>query len=193
MKVLVACEYSGTVRDAFIKRGHEALSCDLLPTDVAGPHYQGDLFSVIDYPWDLIIAHPPCTDLSVSGAKHFAEKKMDGRQYASMAFVMKIVRATEHVPMVCIENPVSIISSLWRKPDQIIQPWQFGHELSKRTCLWIKNLPNLIPTKIMDNRGDRYTRKDGSVSNSKWYAKTNAKGRSKTFQGIANAMAEQWG
>jgi site-specific DNA-cytosine methylase len=185
MKVLVACEYSGAVRDAFIKRGHEALSCDLLPTDVTGPHYQGDLFSVIDYPWDLIIAHPPCTDLSVSGAKHFAEKKMDGRQYASMAFVMKIVRATEHVPMVCVENPVSVISSLWRKPDQIIQPWQFGHGETKATCLWLKGLPLLVPTNIVDGRDDRVHKMPPGPN--RW------KERSKTYQGIADAMAEQWG
>lgn len=123
MRVLVACEYSGRVRDAFIAAGHDAMSCDLLPTDAPGPHYQGDLFDVIDYPWDLMVAHPPCTDLAVSGARHFEAKRLDGHQQASVAFFMRIVRRSEHVPMVAIENPICIMSSLWRKPDQVIQPW----------------------------------------------------------------------
>lgn len=185
LRVLVACEYSGVVRDAFIKHGHDALSCDLLPTDVDGPHYQGDLFDVIDYPWDLMIAHPPCTDLSVSGARHFEEKRKDGRQYKSMAFVMQIVRRSGYIPMIAIENPVSIISSLWRKPDQIIQPWQFGHGETKATCLWLKGLPLLKPTNIVDGRDDRIHKM--SPGPDRW------KERSKTFQGIADAMAEQWG
>lgn len=185
LRVLVACEYSGTVRDAFIKRGHNALSCDLLSTDVDGPHYQGDLFDVIDYPWDLMIAHPPCTDLSVSGARHFEEKRKDGRQYKSMAFVMQIMRRSEHIPMIAIENPVSIISSLWRKPDQIIQPWQFGHGETKATCLWLKGLPLLRHTNIVDGRDDRIHKM--APGPDRW------KERSKTFQGIADAMAGQWG
>ena len=185
LRVLVACEYSGTVRDAFIKRGHNALSCDLLSTDVDGPHYQGDLFDVIDYPWDLMIAHPPCTDLSVSGARHFEEKRKDGRQYKSMAFVMQIMRRSEHIPMIAIENPVSIISSLWRKPDQIIQPWQFGHGETKATCLWLKGLPLLRHTNIVDGRDDRIHKM--APGPDRW------KERSRTYQGIADAMAAQWG
>ena len=185
MRVLVACEYSGRVRDAFIAAGHEAMSCDLLPTDAPGPHYQGDLFDVIDYPWDLAIVHPPCTDLAVSGARHFEAKRLDGRQQASVAFFMRIVRRSEHVPMVAIENPICIMSSLWRKPDQVIQPWQFGHGETKATCLWLKGLPLLTPTDVVDGRDDRIHKMPPSAD--RW------KLRSTTYQGIANAMAEQWG
>lgn len=185
MKVLVACEYSGRVRDAFISLGHEALSCDLLPTDVDGPHYQGSLFDVIDYPWDLMIAHPPCTDLAVSGSRHFEAKKKDGRQYASVAFFMQLTRRSEHIPMTAIENPVCIMSSLYRKPDQIIQPWQFGHGETKATCLWLKGLPLLEPTNIVDGRENRVHRMPPSAD--RW------KLRSTTYQGIADAMAKQWG
>jgi hypothetical protein len=185
MRVLVACEYSGRVRDAFIAAGHDAMSCDLLPTDAPGPHYQGDLFDVIDYPWDLAIFHPPCTDLAVSGARHFEAKRLDGRQQASVSFFMRIVRRSEHVPMVAIENPICIMSSLWRKPDQVIQPWQFGHGETKATCLWLKGLPPLIPTNVVDGRDDRIHKMPPSAD--RW------KLRSTTYQGIANAMAEQWG
>ena len=185
MKVLVACEYSGRVRDAFIALGHEALSCDLLPTDADGPHYQGSLFDVIDYPWDLMIAHPPCTDLAVSGSRHFEAKKKDGRQYASVAFFMQLIRRSEHIPMTAIENPVCIMSSLYRKPDQIIQPWQFGHGETKATCLWLKGLPHLEPTNIVDGRENRVHRMPPSAD--RW------KLRSTTYQGIADAMASQWG
>jgi len=185
MRALIGCEYSGIVRDAFIKRGHDAISCDFLDTDVEGPHYKGNLFDLIDYPWDIAIFHPPCTDLSVSGARHFKEKCKDGRQYKSMAFVMQIVRRSGHIPRVAIENPVSIISSLWRKPDQIIHPWQFGHGETKGTCLWLKGLPHLKPTKIVDGRDDRVHKM--SPGPYRW------KERSKTYQGIADAMAEQWG
>ena len=185
MKVLVACEYSGRVRDAFIALGHEALSCDLLPTDADGPHYQGSLFDVIDYPWDLMIAHPPCTDLAVSGSRHFEAKKKDGRQYASVAFFMQLVRRSDHIPMTAIENPVCIMSSLYRKPDQIIQPWQFGHGETKATCLWLKGLPHLEPTNIVDGRENRVHRMPPSAD--RW------KLRSTTYQGIADAMASQWG
>jgi hypothetical protein len=184
MRVLVACEYSGRVRDAFIAAGHDAMSCDLLPTDAPGPHYQGDLFDVIDYPWDLAIFHPPCTDLAVSGARHFEAKRLDGRQQASVSFFMRIVRRSEHVPMVAIENPICIMSSLWRKPDQVIQPWQFGHGETKATCLWLKGLPPLIPTNVVDGRDDRIHKMPPSAD--RW------KLRSTTYQGIANAMAEQW-
>jgi len=184
MKVLVACEYSGVVRDAFIREGHEAMSCDLLPTDKKGPHYQGDVFDVIHYPWDLMIAHPPCTDLSVSGARHFAAKRMDGRQQASVSFFMKLQRESGHIPMTATENPVCIMSSLWRKPDQIIQPWQFGHGETKATCLWLKGLPLLEPTNVVDGRDGRIHRLPPSAD--RW------KIRSETFQGIADGMASQW-
>lgn len=183
MKVLIACEYSGKVRDAFIALGHEAMSCDLLPTDAPGPHYQGDVFDVIDYPWDLMIAHPPCTDLSVSGARHFEGKRLDGRQQASVSFFMRLAKAD--IPMIAIENPVCIMSSLWRKPDQIIQPWQFGHGETKATCLWLKGLPLLKPTNVVEGRADRIHKLPPTAD--RW------KIRSETYQGIADAVAEQWG
>ena len=185
MRVLVACEYSGVVRDAFIGGGHDAMSCDLLPSDAPGPHYQGDLFDLIDYPWDLLVAHPPCTHLSVSGARHFAAKKLDGRQQAAVSFFMRLIRRSAHIPMVAIENPVCIMSSLYRKPDQIIQPWMFGHGETKATCLWLKGLPLLMPTNNVEGREARIHRMPPSPD--RW------KERSKTFQGIADAMADQWG
>ena len=185
MKVLIACEYSGVVRDAFLRGGHEAMSCDILETESPGPHYKGDLFDVIDYPWDLAIFHPPCTHLSVSGSRHFAEKKMDGRQQAAVSFFMRIVRQSSHIPKVAIENPVCIMSSLHRKPDQIIQPWQFGHGETKATCLWLKGLPLLTPTEIVEGREARIHRMPPSAD--RW------KERSRTYQGIADAMALQWG
>lgn len=183
MKVLVACEYSGTVRDAFIRWGHDAMSCDLLPTDAPGPHYQGDVFDVIDYPWDLMIAHPPCQHLSVSGARYHADKRMDGRQQAAASFFMKLAKAD--IPRIAIENPVCIMSSLWRKPDCIVHPWQHGHGETKATCLWLKNLPPLIPTNIVEGREQRIWKMPPSAD--RW------KERSKTFAGIAEAMAQQWG
>lgn len=185
MKVLVACEFSGTIRDAFLKRGHEAMSCDLLPTESPGPHYKGDLFDVIDYPWDLAIFHPECTHLSVSGARHFKDKKLDGRQQSAVSFFMKILKNSQHIPMTCLENPVSIISSLYRKPDQIIQPWMFGHGETKATCLWLKGCPHLKPTNEVQGRENRIHRMPPSEN--RW------KERSKTYPGIADAMAEQWG
>ena len=185
MRVLIACEYSGVVRDAFARMGHEATSCDLLPTDAPGQHYAGDLFDVIDYPWDLMIAHPPCTDLSVSGARHFEAKKLDGRQQASVSFFMRIIRQSVHIPRVAIENPVCIMSSMYRKPDQIIQPWQYGHGETKATCLWLKGLPLLTPTNIVDGRDDRIHKLPPSAD--RW------KIRSTTYAGIAEAMAAQWG
>lgn len=183
MRVLVGCEYSGTVRDAFIARGHEAMSCDLLPTDTPGPHYQGSVFDVIDYPWDLAIFHPPCTHLAVSGSRHFEPKRLDGRQQAAVAFFMRLSRAP--IPMIAIENPVCIMSSLWRKPDQTIQPWQFGHGETKATCLWLKNLPRLKPTDVVEGREARVHRLPPSED--RW------KLRSTTYKGIAEAMADQWG
>ena len=183
MKVLVACEYSGRVRDAFRNRGHEALSCDLLPTEVEGPHYQGDVFDIINDGWDLMICHPPCTDLAVSGARHFAAKIADGRQQAALDFVQRLLDAP--IPRIALENPISIISSRIRKPEQIIQPWQFGHGETKATCLWLKNLPLLTPTNIVEGREARVHKMPPGPN--RW------KERSRTFEGIAEAMADQWG
>lgn len=142
MRVLVACEYSGTVRDAFTARVHEALSCDLLPADKPGPHYQGDVRDLLSEDWDLMIAHPPCTHLAVSGAMHFKNKVKE--QAEALDFVRLLLSAP--ITKICIENPVSVISSKIRKPDQIIQPYQFGHMEQKKTCLWLKGLPLLVPT-----------------------------------------------
>jgi hypothetical protein len=183
MKVLIACEYSGRVRDAFLAAGHEATSCDLLWTDSPGPHYQGDVFDIIDAGWDLMIAHPPCTHLAVSGARHFAAKQASGVQQEALQFVQRLMDAP--IARIAIENPVSIISSRIRKPDQIIQPWQFGHGETKATCLWLKNLPMLTPTNIVDGRSDRIHKMPPSKD--RW------KLRSTTYQGIADAMAAQWG
>ena len=182
MKVLISCEYSGTVRDAFNALGHDAMSCDLLPSETNGPHYQGDVMDVIDYPWDLMIAHPPCTHLSVSGARHFEAKKLDGRQQSAVSFFMMLAKAD--VPMIAIENPVCIMSTVWRKPDQTIQPWQFGHGETKATCLWLKNLPKLRGSNIVAGRDARVHRMPPGPDR--------AKERSRTYQGIADAMARQW-
>ena len=181
MKVLVACEYSGRVRDAFISRGHDAMSCDLLPTDALGPHYQGDVFDVIDDGWDLMIAHPPCTHLAVSGARWFKDKQQE--QANALLFVRRLLDSL--IPKIALENPISVISSHIRKPDQIIQPWQYGHGETKATCLWLKNLPKLTPTNIVDGREARVHKMPPSAD--RW------KLRSTTFQGIADAMAAQWG
>lgn len=159
------------------------MSCDLLPTEAPGPHYQGDVRDVLDYPWDLMIAHPPCTHLSVSGARHFAGKRMDGRQQSAVSFFMALARAP--IPRIAIENPVCIMSSMWRKPDQVIQPWQFGHGETKATCLWLKGLPLLRPTDVVEGRENRIHRMPPSADRSKE--------RSRTYQGIADAMAMQWG
>lgn len=183
MKILIACEYSGAVRDAFIAQGHDAMSCDLLPTDAAGPHYRGDVRDVLDYPWDLMVAHPPCTHLSVSGARHFGDKRMDGRQQSAVSFFMSLARA--QIPLIAIENPVCIMSSIWRKPDQVIQPWMFGHGETKATCLWLKGLPKLVPTDVVDGRDPRIHHMPPSPD--RW------KLRSTTYPGIAKAMADQWG
>ena len=192
MRVLIACEYSGTVRDAFIAAGHDAMSCDILPSDRPGPHYQGGVLNLLDEDWDLMIAHPPCTHLAVSGAKLFAAKQADGRQAAALEFVQLLMDAP--IPRICIENPVSIISTRIRKPDQIIQPWQFGHEATKTTCLWLKGLPPLVPTDIV-GKGARHVTKSGK-SLPVWYnlppSPMRWKIRSATFQGIADAMAAQW-
>ena len=179
----MACEYSGIVRDAFRARGHDALSCDLLPTDRPGPHYQGDVRDILDDGWHLMVAHPPCTDLAVSGARHFAAKIADGRQQRALDFVRLLLNAP--VPKIALENPISVISSKIRKPDQIIQPWQFGHGETKATCLWLKGLPLLTPTDVVEGREQRVWRLPPSAD--RW------KIRSTTFQGIADAMAAQWG
>ena len=193
MRVLVACEYSGRVRDAFRSLGHEAVSCDLLPTEQEGMHYEGSVFDILDDYWDMLIAFPPCTHLAVSGARWFAAKRSDGRQQQGIDFFMELANA--NIPKIAIENPVGIMSTQWRKPDQIIQPWQFGHEATKTTCLWLKGLPQLTPTNIV-GKGERHVTKSGR-SLPKWYnlppSEDRWKVRSKTFQGIADAMAQQWG
>ena len=184
MKVLVACEESQRVCTAFRDRGHEAYSCDII--DCSGGHQEWhikrDVLEILEG-WDLIIAFPPCTDLAVSGARWFEEKRKDGRQQRSIDFFMKLVNAP--CDRIAIENPIGIMSSLYRKPDQIIQPWQFGHGETKSTCLWLKNLPLLEPTKIVSGREQRVWRMPPSADR--------AKERSKTYEGIALAMAEQWG
>lgn len=191
-RVLIACEYSGRVRDAFSNLGWDATSCDLLPTESPGKHYQGDVRDIIGNGWDMMIAFPPCTDLCVSGAKHFAAKRADGRQQASIEFFMLFAKSD--IPMVAIENPIGIMSRLWRKPDQIVQPFWFGHEATKPTCLWLKNLPLLRPTKMV-SRGEFHVTKGGNRL-PKWYnlppSKHRWKIRSETFDGLATAMATQW-
>ena len=184
MRVLVACEYSGRVREAFRKLGHDAWSCDLLESEDGSVfHVQGDVVSILGNGWDLMIAHPPCTHLAVSGARHFAAKRESGVQQEALAFVKILMDAPiEHI---CIENPISIISSHIRKPDQIIHPWQFGHGETKATCLWLKNLPLLVPTNIVEGREARVHHMPPSKD--RW------KERSRTYQGIADAMASQWG
>jgi site-specific DNA-cytosine methylase len=193
MRVLVACEYSGAVRDALINLGHDAVSCDLLPTDVPGPHHQGSVLDILDDGWDMMIAFPPCTHLAVSGARWFAAKRADGRQQQGIDFFMALANA--NIPKIAIENPVGIMSTEWRKPDQIIQPWQYGHEATKTTCLWLKGLPKLTPTNVV-GKGARHVTKSGR-SLPEWYnlppSEDRWKIRSKTFQGIADAMAQQWG
>ena len=206
MNILVACEESGTVRDAFIKKGHNAISCDLVGTSSPGPHISGNILNLLGMKWDMIIAFPPCTHLSVSGAKHFAKKRQDGRQEEAIRFFMALVNAD--CEKIAVENPVGIISGKYileyfpelateydlpLKCTQSIQPWEYGHRVQKRTCLWLKGLPKLTPTKIVD-KGDFWESKGGKKRISKWYSNNKcAKNRSKTFQGIADAMAERWG
>jgi len=181
MRVLVACEYSGTVRDAFIGKGHDATSCDLLPTESPGPHYQGNVLDILYDGWDLMIAHPPCTHLAVSGARWFKDKQRE--QADALCFVQALMDAP--ILKIAIENPISIISSRIRKPDQIIQPRQFGHGETKATCIWLKGLPKLTPTSIVEGREARVHRMPPSPD--RW------KERSRTYRGIAEAMADQWG
>lgn len=181
MKVLIACEFSGIVREEFRKRGHDAWSCDLLPTEIPGQHLQEDVISVLSNGWDLMIAHPPCTHLAVSGARWFHLKRRE--QIQALDFVQQLLDAP--IEKIALENPISIISSKIRKPDQIIQPWQFGHGETKATCLWLKNLPLLTPTNIVEGREAKVHKEPPSPD--RW------KNRSRTYQGIAQAMAEQWG
>lgn len=182
MRVLIACEFSGVVRRAFRARGHSAYSCDLLPPeDGAMEHYEGPVADVLGFPWDLLIAHPPCTHLAVSGARWFKDKREE--QEDALRFVQKLLNAP--IPMIALENPISIISSKIRKPDQIIQPWMFGHGETKATCLWLKNLPKLVPTNIVEGRTPRVHY--ASPGPDRW------KERSRTLSGIADAMADQWG
>ena len=184
MRVLIACEYSGVVRRAFMAKGHDVVSCDLLPSEDDSPyHYQGYIADLLGQQWDLMIAHPPCTHLAVSGARHFKEKREDGRQQAALDFVRALMAAP--IDRIAIENPVSIISTAIRKPDQIIQPWQFGHGETKATCLWLKGLPLLVPSNIVAGRDNRIHRMTPSPT--RW------KERSRTYQGIADAFADQWG
>ena len=191
MKVLIACEYSGIVRDAFAAKGHEAMSCDLLPTETPGWHYEGDVRDVIDYPWDLMIAHPPCTHLSSSGAAWFDAKRKDGRQQSGASFVLMLSKAD--IPKIAIENPIGVLSKLWRKPDQIVQPYQFGHMERKATCLWLKGLPKLEPTNVVYSEMMKLPKNQRErlhylpPSPDRW------KIRSRTFFGMAAAMADQWG
>jgi hypothetical protein len=190
MKVLIACEYSGAVRDAFINNGHDAMSCDLLPTDSPGNHYQGDVFDVINDGWDLMIAHPPCTHLAVSGARWFKDKVKE--QAESLEFVRRLMDAP--IDKIAIENPISIISSRIRKPEQIIQPWMFGHPEAKATCLWLKGLPTLSATDVLTKPECGYwSNQTPSGQNKLGPSKDRWKERSKTYQGIATAMANQWG
>ncbi len=182
MRVRVACEYSGRVREAFRNAGHDAWSCDLLESEDTSPfHIQDDVLDHINAKWDLLIAHPPCTHLAVSGARWFKDKLSE--QAEALEFVRALMAAP--VARIAVENPVSIISSKVRKPDQIIQPWQYGHGETKTTCLWLKNLPHLVPTNVVDGREPRVHRM--SPGPNRW------KERSRTYQGIADAMAAQWG
>jgi site-specific DNA-cytosine methylase len=183
MKILVACEFSGIVREAFRAKGHEVFSCDLLPSEDGNKefHLQGDVLRYLGGGWDLMIAHPPCTHLAVSGARWFEGKQKERRE--AIKFFMALVEAP--IPKIAIENPIGIISNVFRKPDQIIQPWMFGHGETKATCLWLKNLPKLEPSNIVEGREQRVFREPPSPN--RW------KNRSRTYPGIAQAMAEQWG
>jgi len=212
MKILIACEFSGIVREAFRLRGHDAWSCDLLPTEIPGQHIQDDVLKHLDDGWDMIITHPPCTHLAVSGARYFKQKQTE--QNKAINFFLCFVNTD--VSKVCIENPIGIMSRMYRKPDQIIQPWMFGHSESKATCLWLKGLPLLEATEIAEH--ELYRCKCGNVFEKElgkygccdhpakplWDNQTKsgqnklppsnhrAKDRSRTYQGIANAMSEQW-
>lgn len=193
LKILIACEQSGIVRDAFRAIGHDAYSCDILPSD-SPYHIEGDALKILDQGWNAMICHPPCTDLAISGARWFPEKIADGRQQRAIDFAKALWNAP--IEKIALENPISILSSHIRKPDQIIQPWQHGHEATKSTCLWLKGFPKLHPTQIV-GKGDRCITKSGK-SLPAWYSnipssKNRSQLRSITFEGIALAMASQWG
>jgi site-specific DNA-cytosine methylase len=196
MRVLVACEFSGIVREAFRRRGHEAWSCDLLDTEIPGLHYKGYvqdiLFGAYAQHWDLIIAHPPCTHLAVSGARWFKDKRKEQQEAIEFFLLFEDARDYDRV---CIENPIGIMSTHYRKPDQIIQPYQFGHPSRKATCLWLHNLPKLQPTNIVEP--DLYTCKNGKTFSRDYMVSLKVgvdrgKERSRTYQGVAEAMATQW-
>ena len=195
MKVLVACEFSGTVRDAFLSIGHDAVSCDLLPSNSPGPHYQGDVRDVLHNDWDLMIAHPPCTYLSVSGM-HWTKRGLRDPRLTEEAldFVQLLLEAP--IGRICLENPVSVISSRLRKPDQVVHPWQFGHDASKKTCLWLVGLPPLEPTQIIEPRlvdgKKRWSNQTNSGQSKLGPSHDRWKIRSTTYKGLAVAMANQW-
>lgn len=190
MKVMVACEFSGVVRDAFLRKGHDAISCDLIETDSSGPHIVGDIRDISLDSFDLLIAHPPCTHLAVSGARYFSGKQ--DLQEESLRFIRWLLDAP--VERIALENPVGIISTRIRKPDQIIQPWQFGHPESKKTCLWLQNLPKLVPTNVLSlPESGHWANQTPSGQNKLGPSKDRWKLRSRTYEGIAEAMAEQWG
>jgi len=183
VNILIACEFSGIVRDCFISNGHNAISIDLLNSERPGPHIIGNILEHLDNEWDMMIAFPPCTDLSSSGAWKWKEKQANGSQAKAIEFFQALVCAP--IPLIAIENPIGIMSTAYRKPDQIIQPWQYGHGETKATCLWLKGLPPLTPTEVVSGRVGRIL--SYGPSKDRW------KLRSKTYQGIAQAMADQWG
>lgn len=200
MRVLVACEFSGIVRDAFIERGHDAWSCDLLPTERPGPHYQEDVLNVLtprswESPWDLLIAHPPCTYLSRAGARWWKQPGRYEKALEAAAFVRALYDAP--IPLVAIENPIGMLNRLWRYPDQTVQPWQFGDPYTKATCLWLRGLPPLLPTLITEERRAWLPSNVGAGRRKGQRSQPgiahNAKDASRTFPGIAGAMADQWG
>jgi hypothetical protein len=196
MKILIACEFSGVVRDAFLKAGHDAMSCDLLPTESNGPHYQGDVCDILDQGWDLMIAHPPCTYLCSSGLfRNIGNPERTALTAQSLDFVQLLLNA--NIPMIALENPIGRIGTAIRKADQIVQPYHFGHDASKATCLWLKGLPLLKPTayvepRVLDGK-KRWGNQTDSGQNKLAPSKDRWKQRSVTYQGIADAMAKQWG
>ena len=193
MKVLIACEYSGVVRDAFTRRGHDATSCDLLPTESEGKHYQGDVFDILHQDWQLAIMHPPCTHLAISGARYFKEKIKDGRQQRAIQFVERLFNESKHIKGICIENPVGVLStkSFLGKPTQYVQPYEYGHYETKKTGLWLRGLDPLVPTDIKDLTG--IPKKEIQRLHNLPPSKNRWKIRSTTYKGIAEAMASQWG
>jgi hypothetical protein len=187
MRVLVACEFSGIVREAFRRRGHYAMSCDLEDSELPGPHYKGDVRDLLDDRWDMMIAFPPCTHLCVSGAKHFWYKEKE--QLAAIRFFVRLLLC-KSIARICVENPIGVMSTEWRKPDQIVQPWMFGHSHSKAICLWLKGLPKLKAERVMLGRREAYTHEALLYFSDKAVL---ARERSRTYEGLAMAMANQWG